>query len=682
MSHGRITLGLVIRVAVVLTARAGSILAQADNICDPGEAPDIIVGEILGSRSWGTVDGISAYSFGTDSCNIGTCQANWFALSPLHPVIAQNLFRLKDGRLEQIGQSWVKHGFGTIDDKTCSPDCLEAPADGFLGVNCSDVYFSGLNGTQQGMGPKSEVRAWNGVFPWPPTDVDLTGDAIYKRLQVHAEDLDPALNAGAQYFVEAQYVTRDDATGGNQNNNASHRPVDVTIASDGTFELQVSGGTAREIPAIFAWQSADPEVWISALELTGRYYVGSRATDLGDGTWRYEYAVHNLNADGAQGFVVPTSGDAAVSNIGFHDVDYHSGEPWDGTDWPGTFDPQAGVVSWAVIAQDDFANVLRWGTLYNFRFDCDRPPVAGMVELTPFVNDARAVTAGPGSVDAWLPQACDDDGVCEPAEDCNNCPGDCTGMPISFCGDGICDPASGEDCESCSRDCNGQRGNPAGRFCCGDGDGQNPVACSDPRCTTAGFACSTPCCGDGTCNFGEGRCSCAPDCGFPAHVELVCGDGSDDDCDAATDCDDLDCCLDVSCADGIDADGDSVAECDCDDGNATAWSMPGEARDLTLAHDTPSGVATLSWTAPVDGGASAVSYAVLRSGDESDFVAAAVCLSAADPLATVATDVAAPPSGGVFHYLVRAENACPAGAGLGDLGSSSAGAFRDGRACP
>jgi hypothetical protein len=198
----------------------------------------------------------------------------------------------------------------------------------------------------------------------------------------------------------------------------------------------------------------------------------------------------------------------------------------------------------------------------------------------------------------------------------------------------------------------------------------------------SGFACSTPCCGDGACNFGEDRCSCRADCGRPAPAELACQGGGDDDCDGLADCVDPDCCLDPACADGTDADGDSVADCDCDDANAAVWSRPGEARSLTLAHDGASGATLLTWTPPLDSGGSTVSYAVLRSATGSDFVAGAVCLTLADPLATEASDTDAPPVDAVFHYLVRAENACPAGEGLGPLGASSAGVPREGRTCP
>ena len=56
--------------------------------------------------------------------------------------------------------------------------------------------------------------------------------------------------------------------------------------------------------------------------------------DNGDGTWRYVYALYNYNSDrGARHFAVPVGSGASVTNIGFHDVDHHSGEIYDGTDW-------------------------------------------------------------------------------------------------------------------------------------------------------------------------------------------------------------------------------------------------------------------------------------------------------------------------------------------------------------
>ena len=98
---------------ILLVCLAGPLaLAQiTDNECDPGESPDVIVGDIFDVNRYGSVGGITGYSFGTESCNKGTCEALWIGGTPEHPVIGMNMFRLKDGRFEQIGQSWLKHGF-------------------------------------------------------------------------------------------------------------------------------------------------------------------------------------------------------------------------------------------------------------------------------------------------------------------------------------------------------------------------------------------------------------------------------------------------------------------------------------------------------------------------------------------------------------------------------------------
>jgi hypothetical protein len=68
--------------------------------------------------------------------------------------------------------------------------------------------------------------------------------------------------------------------------------------------------------------------------------------------------------------------DTTVSNEGFHDVDYHSGEPYSGAEW--THSLANGSLIWQCETYDvnEDANALRWATLYNFRFDADRPPAA------------------------------------------------------------------------------------------------------------------------------------------------------------------------------------------------------------------------------------------------------------------------------------------------------------------
>jgi hypothetical protein len=121
-----------------------------------------------------------------------------------------------------------------------------------------------------------------------------------------------------------------------------------------------------------------------------RFWVAAKATDNGDGTWHYEYAVFNLNADQAGGgFAVPVGAGVAASNIGFHGVFAHSGEPYPNTAsnpdaWPGAV--AANAVRWStpepfIPPHGNNANALRWGTLYNFRFDANAAPVDGAVTI-------------------------------------------------------------------------------------------------------------------------------------------------------------------------------------------------------------------------------------------------------------------------------------------------------------
>jgi hypothetical protein len=334
------------------------------------------------------------------------------------------MFRLFEGAFEQIGQAWVKHTIIALSQGLCFGDCR--PTNGqHLGVHCSDPHSAAIGGYQPMLGPKFEVDPSAGDHPHPVTDLDLTGDAIYKRLQVHNADLDPALNPGALYFVEGQFIAEDDAAGGNGNNNASYRQVAV-FGAGGVFNISLLGETVRGRPAIDAWSAQDPDVVRADLDVPGdgRFIVASKATDLGGGLWRYEYAVHNLNSRRAAGsFRVPLPDGAGPTTVGFHDVDYHSGEPFEGTDWTATVD--AGSITWETdpSAVNPQANALRWGTLYNFRFDLDVPPIDGEVALGLFLPGTPSEASAP----ARVPLPCDSDGTCDLGEACrclDDCPGE------------------------------------------------------------------------------------------------------------------------------------------------------------------------------------------------------------------------------------------------------------------
>jgi len=495
---------------LILSFCAPASFALDPNICDaPGEEPDVVVHSIYQKQRHGTLGGITAFSLGTVSCNIGTCWLKWFANTAEHPVIGQNMFRLKDGRFEHIGQSWLKHGFFATSDAFCSTSCIAVPDGAHLGVNCSDPYSAFLNGQQANLGPKFEVDAAAGTHLEPFYTEGQSGDLIYKRLQVKNVDLDPAQNPAARYFVEAQYVTADDAAAGNDENNAAYREATVSGAGS-VFDMTLIDTTQLQKPAIRAWQDADPSVSVSQVLVDGLFLVAVKVTPQGPGSWHYEYAVQNLTSHrSARAFTVPLPGGATLTNIGFHDVDYHSGEPFAGTDWSNN--GGSGLqLRWQTqtFAENPNANALRWGTLYNFRFDADVPPASSAVTLDLF-RPAPVGSPVQVSVTVLGPQLCTLNGACDAGETCANCPADCA--------DGLCD--GGETPCNCAADC-GAPSNVEGSCVDGaDADCDGLADCTDLDCCVDPVCANPDSDGDGLlvcedCNDADGSVW-----GTPAEVQ-------------------------------------------------------------------------------------------------------------------------------------------------------------------
>ena len=217
------------------TLVSGSLLAQT---------PDVFLFDLQELGSFGQENGIYAYSVGTTSCNIGSVELLWHANDRFHPVIGQEMYRYYDGVLEQIGVSWLKHSFCALSLDACG-SCQPTDCD-TLGIGCSDPYTAGLNGQQSNLGPRSQVNAFTGVFPYPvdpPMPPFVT--VIDRRLQVEEALIDPALNPNTLYFVTGHYISPDDAEGGNGDNNVAYRQV--TISDDpASFPLNFVPGTPTQ----------------------------------------------------------------------------------------------------------------------------------------------------------------------------------------------------------------------------------------------------------------------------------------------------------------------------------------------------------------------------------------------------------------------------------------------------
>lgn len=340
---------------------------------------DVVYSDISGVSQYGPIGGIYAYAYGTGTCNIGDADLRWGNSWAGSPSVGFNAYRLHNGRLLQLGQSWVKRACCAAAGSGCGIAC-NGNGGSVLGTGCKDVYGSGYNGSQSVLAKRSSLNAFTGTHAL----VGGSGDAIYGRLQILASDLVTANFPGAQYFAEGVYVGSDDAAGGNAHNNASYTRLGV--AANGVLATQAP--TYVGDGAIYAWRDhgggpniEDPNVSIDPLDIPdeGRFIVGHTVRDLGNGTWRYDYAILNINSDLSGGsFSVPLPASTTVTNAGFHDVPYHSGEPYDNTDWTTTVG--ANSVTWAspqTFAQNPNSNALRWGTMYNFWFDANRPPANG-----------------------------------------------------------------------------------------------------------------------------------------------------------------------------------------------------------------------------------------------------------------------------------------------------------------
>lgn len=365
----------------------GVCLAALLAVCTAASGQDVFYGDIHETQNHGnagtTNPTIRAYSLGTKTCNLSATSLSW--INSGTPAVAFNMFRLSDGRLTQIGLSWAKHAC-CVGNSTDSAVCLGSTcsSSGFgLRPGCRDTYSASWNSGQSRLGPRS------GINPYAATFAALagnTGDAIFKRLQVLESDLQ---TAGAQYFVDGVYVCSEEAAQPTQWNNASYRRVTVAPT---TYNLTLQGSTIGGIPAIQAWRdhglganTPDTSVTVGTLDVPseGRFWYAYKVTGLGGGQYRYDYAVYNLNSDrsgGSFSIGIPTA--TTISNVGFNAPFYHSGEPYSNAAWTTTVSNCA--VTWSTpeaYSTNQNSSALRWGTMYNFWFTANRPPVGGTATL-------------------------------------------------------------------------------------------------------------------------------------------------------------------------------------------------------------------------------------------------------------------------------------------------------------
>ena len=404
---GQLSIKTTLRPIEVTQLVNGEIISDvlpADPLTGTNPGPDVVVGDLSGLTQFGITGTQVGLAIGTDSCNFGTIDLNWFANpSNDHPVIPQNLYRMSGGatndeRFEQIGQSSVKHAFTALTNNLCNLGC-NGVGGSRLGSGCSDPYSASLNGTPS-LGSRAWINPFTGFYPRNDggtsnnnhsTHVHPSGGALH-RILTEVSDLATNQNAGATYYAEGQYITPHEYAWCQSNpgqcnmyNNVSYRRYNVSGTAS-PFSFSAAAATVRQKAAVAAWTGATFADFQPAPGADGIGTVAYKVTNPSPGVWHYEYAVYNQNLDrGIQSFSIPLGNGVTLTNVGFHAPPQHPGWPMDGTfndagysSTPWAQSQTGGAMTWSTetFAQNQNANAIRWGTLYNFRFDSNRPPQA------------------------------------------------------------------------------------------------------------------------------------------------------------------------------------------------------------------------------------------------------------------------------------------------------------------
>lgn len=354
------------------------------------------LGAIVERNHEGTFpNGRQSMSMSTTSCNVGGVSVLWQqAMDPDHPGIAMQLYRELGERFEQVGVSWIKHGFFSTNQSSCGACTTPGGPGSQLGVNCSDTYGTSNNSDPMWLGPRVE---WDGFAnTWEPCGSFFDGvpvDCLRNEFggsfagkvdhRLEAFDFDLGL-PGATYYYEAMYMVQGDQA---KANNIGSRKTTMTWTGS-IWDIVTAGGSNALVggPAINRWAAADLLTQAGFGTLDGDVIVGVNTVDLGGGLWRYEYAVFNWNVDRKlRAFAVPTAG-GTVSDLYFHDIDNLPANDWVATQ-------AGGLLTWefpdVVLPGVKVAGAMEFGTLYNFGFTCDVAP--GERDATLEVHEA-----GPG----------------------------------------------------------------------------------------------------------------------------------------------------------------------------------------------------------------------------------------------------------------------------------------------
>jgi hypothetical protein len=379
---------------------AGSYLGQADLVIpEPiglvaplgaGQCDDVFVADRdVSLVDIGTVSQIArkrrgpvALSFSARLRNSGTSAILWKrSIEPdgppeeigEHPFLALHVYRILDGKIEQIGRADIKHAFySTNIDCPCSGGHTIYPG-------CEDIYGSNTNSNRQYFAHREEVSVGTGAWSRVGSHFDATPvddfrdhggnsahDSFEHRLLVDESDLE----TGGSYFVEAWYIISGDV---DIWNSMGHDAVSPSFSGNTWSFSTTSSLQSGPILEEFVDPVAPPPGSANDVLDTGegRLQLAVATTDLGGGQVRYEYALMNFDFDRQiRSFSVPLEAGITIANPDFGDTDVDAGNDW-------TVDVGTTAITWVSPA----GNEMDWGTLYRFGFEADRSAVDTSVSL-------------------------------------------------------------------------------------------------------------------------------------------------------------------------------------------------------------------------------------------------------------------------------------------------------------
>lgn len=311
-----------------------------------------------------------------------------------HPYLVWNLYRIMDGRIEQLAASGAKHAFYTINN-SCALNCDGTVPQSYRGQvlwpGCLDVYAAGTNDLAFYQAPRSEVSPstglWNscGSYFDPGCTGTQTGNAgdWKHRLLVDPQELDHGAD-GAEYFLDAWYVVQYDV---DIWNTMGFRQIHPAPGGHGGYTF--SPEPFHEGPPVGRWVAEDSPDPMSAHRIItvpsltpdqpypdnmpqGHLRVLARVEETEVGLWRYRYAVMNFDFDrGIDSFAVSLPPEATL-------LETWMGGPPDVLSSPWTASRGGGQVEF----KSETGKILPWFTLYNFELLTDAAPtVEGGVRM-------------------------------------------------------------------------------------------------------------------------------------------------------------------------------------------------------------------------------------------------------------------------------------------------------------